>query len=264
MFPGRRLLPLPVILLLASGMDAAFAQHHGGDRAREHAPAARMSGDEAGGPFRVRSFGTYLNMIGRRDYAPRVALSEIEKLGATEAVGAVSGLRGEITIIGGRTVVSYGGCDGCPPVHAETATFLGIGKVAEWAAPIPIPADLSGHALDDFILTQAKEASLDLSKSFPVRLRGTLIGVEMHVVEAPNPDFTGHGSGMPMAKQDEYRHASLVGDVVGLYAPRERQGELTHPGEFFHFHWVNAERTRTAHIDAFGMRKGAELILPKR
>lgn len=259
----RPTLALASILLVFS--PAVVLAQHGGHDGSQHASAASMSGPEAQGAFVVRSFGAYRNMLQKRDYAPKVILGEAKALGATDAVGAVSSLRGEITMIDGRFVVSYGGgCTNCPSPHSETATLLGAGQVTEWSQAILLPADLSGKALDDFIIAQAKSAGLDTSKPFPVRLKGTLINVAMHVIEAPNAGFTGHGSNVPMAKQDEYKHATLTGEVVGLYAPADMQGVLSHPGEPFHFHWVDDQRTRTAHLDAFGMQKGAMLVLPKR
>lgn len=204
-------------------------------------------------------------MVRKQDYALKAVLGEVKALGATDAVGALTGLRGEITMIDGRFVVSYGGgCANCPPAHTETATLLAAGKVTEWSRPIVIPADLSGKVLDDFIIAQAKSAGFDMSRPFPVRLKGTLVDVAMHIIEAPNPGFAGHGSKVPMAKQDEYKHPNLTGEVVGFYAPADMQGVLSHSGEPFHFHWVDDQHTRTAHLDAFGMLKGAMLSLPKR
>jgi hypothetical protein len=86
----------------------------------------------------------------------------------------------------------------------------------------------------------------------------------MHVIASPNPKFTGHGSKEPMAFQENIVAASLDGgEVVAIYVPEPQQGVITHPGEPFHYHWVDAGRTRTTHLDAFGMAKGSQLILPE-
>jgi alpha-acetolactate decarboxylase len=111
---------------------------------------------------------------------------------------------------------------------------------------------------------QAKEAGFDLGKPFPIRMRGTLINVAMHVLRAPNPGFKGHGSDHPMADQENVSAAHLEGEVVGFFAPETAQGVIGHPGEAFHSHWVDNRRTRTAHLDAFGMTKGSQLVLPER
>jgi alpha-acetolactate decarboxylase len=85
----------------------------------------------------------------------------------------------------------------------------------------------------------------------------------MHVIRGPNPSFKGHGSGHAMTDQENIVAGSIEGNVVGFYAPPDLQGVVTHPGEPFHFHWVDVGHTRTAHLDAFTMKKGALLLLPK-
>jgi hypothetical protein len=126
-----------------------------------------------------------------------------------------------------------------------------------------MPSDLVGKDLDSFIIASAKAAGLDLDRPFPGRLKGSLISVRMHVVRGANPGFKGHGSTHPMADQEDVAAERIDGEVVGFYAPQGAQGIITHPGEPFHYHWVDGARTRTAHLDAFGMAKGAMLVLPQ-
>jgi hypothetical protein len=230
-----------------------------------HNAASPGTGSEPMGAYQVRAYGAFRLFMQKQDYSPKVSLEDARTTGATDGVGAASGLRGEITLIDGRYVVSYGGgCKGeCPSPHTEAAGLLGTGQVKNWHSPILVPERLVGKALEDFVTARAKAKGIDLERPFPVRLKGTLVDVQMHVIEAPNPAFTGHGSKMRMAKQDEFTHAQIAGEIVGIYAPSTMHGIVTHPGERFHFHWIDVTRTRTAHLDAFGMEKGAELLLPK-
>lgn len=166
-------------------------------------------------------------------------------------------------MVEGKLLVSYGRpCPNCVAPAAEKATLLATGRVKTWKPAIILPNDLSGAALDTFIIEKAREAGLDVGQGFPVRLAGSLIDVKMHVLSAANPNFKGHGSGHAMAEQQEIAVARIEGEVVGFYAPSPLQGVITHPGEAFHFHWLDTARTRTAHLDAFGMARGALLLLP--
>ncbi|MGE3643603.1 MAG: acetolactate decarboxylase [Beijerinckiaceae bacterium] len=246
-------LSLPATMLLA--------QHHGGTPA-PHAKA--QTGDGPMGSFSVRAYGQFRLFFQRQDYTPKISLRAARAANPTDAVGALSELRGEISMIDGRYIISYGGgCTNCPPPHDEKAGLLGTARVNTWHEAVLLPDTLEGKALDEFIIAQAKAKGIDTGKPFPVRLSGQLVNVKMHVIEAPNKGFTGHGSVIPMAKQDEFTHERITGLVVGFYAPRSMFAVLTHPGEPFHFHWIDEGRTRTAHLDAFGMEKGASLLLPK-
>lgn len=203
-------------------------------------------------------------MIHMQDFSAKVQLKSVMQGGATEAVGAAAGLRGEITAIDGKLLLTYGTpCMTCGHPGEEHATLLVNAKVSAWRAPVTLQADLAGPALDSWIMDQAKAAGLDVTKPFPVRLGGTLTNVKMHVIRAFNASFKGHGSGHAMADQEDIAAAKIDGEVVGFYAPPDAQGVITHPGEPFHYHWVDVGRTRTAHLDAFGMMKGAQLLLPQ-
>lgn len=217
------------------------------------------------GAFRVRAYGAFRLFMQKQDYAPKIGLAEAQAKGATDGIGALSGLRGEISLVDGRYILSYGGgCKGsCPAAQAEQSALLGTATVKAWHAPVLLPETLIGKALEDFIIAAAKGRGIDTKTPFPLRMKGALVKVEMHVIEAPNDGFTGHGSKVHMAKQDEFKHERILGDVVGFYAPSTMHGVLTHPGELFHFHWIDESRTRTAHLDAFGMDKGAQLVLPR-
>ena len=244
-----------VLLSLAT---ATVAQHAGG-----HLPAGGAATSEAMGPFSVRVFGAFRNFMQKQDYSATVALPEVRANGTTEAVGALSGLRGEITIVDSVPIVSYGGCPTCTLKHGETAALLGVAKVGSWVEGSVFPADLAGKERDDFILAEARKVGMDGTQPFPIRLTGPLVKVEMHVIEGPNAGFTGHGSKVHMAKQDNYRHAEIDGLVIAFFAPPGLQGALTHPGEPFHYHWVAKDRRLTAHLDAFSVKAGTRLWLPK-
>ncbi|MFN3889913.1 MAG: acetolactate decarboxylase [Beijerinckiaceae bacterium] len=254
-----------LVIFLACSVFAAtaMAQHPG----QHHSSPLPQKADETPAPmglFGVRAFGEFRLFFQKKDYTAKIELDAARRTNPTDAVGALSDLRGEVSMIDGRYIVSYGGgCATCPPPHEEKAGLLGTARVNSWHDAIVLTETLEGKALEDFILMQAKSRSLDVAKPFPVRLSGQLVNVKMHVIEAPNAGFTGHGSAVPMAKQDEFSHKRIAGAVVGFYAPPAMFAVLTHPGEPFHFHWIDEGRTRTAHLDAFGMEKGAMLLLPK-
>jgi hypothetical protein len=267
-----------VVATILSG-SAVLAQHAGQKEHQGSGGHGRAAGQEYTaqpnftGPFNIAVHGAFQRMVQQKDYAAKVALKEILDARQTDAVGAASELRGEITAIDGKLLLTYGKpCPTCPAAEVEQATLLASAKVKAWQQPVVLPSDLAGSALDGFIMARAKQAGIDVTKPFPIRLKGTLVDVKMHVISAPNPAFKGHGHAPAhgaggghggMALQDDISAKSIEGEVVGFYAPAHAQGVITHPGEPFHYHWVDLARTRTAHLDAFGMSKGASLLLPR-
>lgn len=230
-----------------------------------HRPAAMAPNGLIAGPFDLRIYGAFRNMMRQQDFAPKVQLKTVMKSGATKAVGAAAGLRGEITVIDGKLLLTYGKpCATCGHPGKDHATLLATAKVSAWQRPVALPRGLAGHILDAFIIEQARTRGLDLSKPFPIRMKGTLTSVKMHVIRGANPAFKGHSSGHPMAHMNRITAEQIDGEIVAFYAPANLQGIITHPHKPFHYHWVDAGRTRTAHLDAFGMAAGAQLLLPAR
>ena len=216
-------------------------------------------------PFGFKAYGVFSRMITQRSYLPVVALKDAADGRVTDAVGAVSGLRGEISMIEGRLIVSYGVDCGasCPAATSETATLLATASARNWR-PVPIGQDLDAKAVETFIRDQAKANGLDENKPFPFRVNGAITNFVMHVNAAPNPRFKGHGSFDEMAVTGLAKGPRLAGSVVGFYAPPPLQGVITHGGDDFHSHYVDEARTTTAHLDSFGIAAGSTLLLPKQ
>src|SRR5450830_789370 len=216
-------------------------------------------------PFGFEAYGVFSTMITQRNYLAVVALKDAVDARATDAVGAVSGLRGEISMIEGRLIISYGAECGtaCASAASETATLLATATARNWR-PVPIDKDLDAKAVESFIREQAKANGLDETKPFPFRINVALTNFVMHVNAAPNPRFKGHGSFDEMAVTGLAKGPRVAGSVVGFYAPPALQGVITHMGEFFHSHYVDEQRTMTAHLDSFGIAAGSTLMLPRQ
>ena len=226
--------------------------------------AVPAQAESAEDPFGFKAYGVFSRMITQRNYLPVVALKDAVDGRATDAVGAVSGLRGEISVIEGKLIVSYGVDCGssCPAATSETATLLATASAQHWLA-VAIDKDLDAKAVEAFIRSQAKASGLDENKPFPFRINGAITDFVMHVNAAPNPRFKGHGSFDEMAVTGLAKGPRLAGSVVGFYAPPALQGVITHGGDYFHSHYVDEQRSTTAHLDSFGVAAGSTLMLPK-
>jgi hypothetical protein len=86
------------IALVVVGGHLATAQHA---QPSHPAPAATRA-------FSIESFRAFRNLMLQGDFNSKASLANIMAKQPTTGVGAVSGVRGEITILDGNLVVTYG------------------------------------------------------------------------------------------------------------------------------------------------------------
>jgi len=216
-------------------------------------------------PPLVKDYGSFLGMLQRQDYAPKVPLKEAIAGPGWYAIGALADLRGEITVLDGRVLLSFGksmdGKIGQREAGEAQATLLASAKVEDWHS-ISIPRAMNQNELHAFILDQAAASGLAADRPWPFLIRGDILDYRWHVIAEPHPDFGGHGSKAPMARQFETAGARMTAEVVGFHAGEALAGIISHPGERFHAHLTDPARTLAGHLDAYGVAKGALLLLP--
>jgi hypothetical protein len=211
-------------------------------------------------PYDIEAFGVFCDMVLRGDFTPKVAIGSVMSRLPSTGVGAVSGARGEITIAGGKLIISYGKPDAHPAPDAETAALLATGKVKEWQTA-RIDADVAPSAVAALLAQSARAHGLDPEKSFPFELHGTVGPYVMHVNAGPIDGP--HGMGLPIAITADRKGDDIAGGVAGLYVSPDLIGIVTHGGERTHAHWVSPDGQSTAHLDLWGIKAGTTLMLPK-
>lgn len=213
-----------------------------------------------GGPFDIATYGAFRDLIMQGDFSPKTTLEAAMAKRPTTGVGAIAQARGEITLIDGQLIVSYGRQQASTPTGGESAALLATGKAAAWHT-IPVVLDVEPDKVEAFLVNRARAYGIDPDKSFPFQLTGAVAPYVMHVNAAP----TGgpHGMGRPMAIAVERRGAEVAGRVAGFYVSASLVGIVTHHGERIHAHWVAADASETTHLDRWGIKSGSVLMLPK-
>jgi hypothetical protein len=211
-------------------------------------------------PYSVETFGMFRNMMLTGDFTAKVQLGAAMAKHPTTGVGAVADARGEITIYDGRLIISYGKSGEHSAANAESASLLVIGSASGWEI-VPVEKDVAQSDIEPYIAAAARARGIDSGKSFPFEVRGTLASYLMHV----NVEPTGgpHGMGLPMAITLESKGDQIDGRAAGLYVSADLMGIATHGGERIHAHWVSPDGKSTAHLDHWGLKAGASLLLPK-
>lgn len=178
----------------------------------------------------------------------------------TTGIGALAGARGEITILDGKLVVSYGKSDVEPPAAGETAALLATGTAAAWQV-ITVDHDIEPDKIEAYLVNRARAFGLDPERSFPFQFSGVIAPYALNVNAAPTNGS--HGIDRPMAISVRRKGDTIGGHVAGLYVSPDLVGIVTQGGERIHSHWVASDRSETAHLDRWGIKAGSVLMLPK-
>lgn len=211
-------------------------------------------------PYDIETFGAFRMLVLAGDFSPKVGLGAAMAKRPTIGVGAVADARGEITIHDGELVVSYGREGAHPEPEADSAGLLTIGKVPAWQT-VTIDRDVAPGEIESFLSSTAAQHGLDGQGPFPFQVRGTLLSYVMHVNAAPTNGP--HGMGQPIAITAQSKGDALPGEVAGFYVSPDLVGIVSHGGERTHSHWIAPDGRATAHLEAWGLKSGAQLRLPR-
>ena len=175
----------------------------------------------------------------------------------TVGVGALAGLAGEVTIVGGRalvaTAVAGGRAATRPARDGDRAALLVVADVPVWE-DVPLGDVASYHDLDRALAERLRARGVDPAEPTPVRVRGRAPRLSFHVIAGACPiaDPTGPAP---------WRFSGAADDVelVGFYV-EGAAGRLTHHTHRSHLHAITREGT--GHLDEVAL-VDAVLSLPR-
>ena len=136
-------------------------------------------------------YGEMHKVIGQQQHQPRVRLSELTEKPNFYGVGALAGLKGEISVIDSRATVSMVnsnhaiealGSEGTGP----EATMLIGAYIKEWIE-IPITEQLSDSDLDSLIKRRLRSLRGGPMEPTMFRVVGEFSNIDMHVINGACP-----------------------------------------------------------------------------
>jgi alpha-acetolactate decarboxylase len=212
-------------------------------------------------PFNVRMHGTYRAMTVDGDFSPKVRLGDVMSEWPIVGVGAIAEAAGEITILDGKLILSYGREGERPRPESEQAALLVVGSTPDWDE-LPVAHDVPPQDVERYIAGAAASHGIAAETTLPFEVRGMVIAYAMHVNAAPSEGP--HGMRQPMAVSVERSGEELAGTVAGVFVAPELMGIATQGRERTHAHWVSDDETATAHLDRWGIKGGSRLLLPAK
>lgn len=218
----------------------------------------------SGGPVpEVRVYGALHEIMHAGDRRPRVKLSAVAPGPHAYAIGALSELRGEVTVLDDEIWLAHARDGAAPPqcVRAsdEEATLLVAVRVERWSERA-LAAPASAATLDEVLAQLAQQASWPADQVLPVLVEGELTELRYHVVNGEQAGAS-HEEHLRGAVRGE--RARAHGKLVGFFS-RAHQGVFTHRGSHSHFHVVLDDGSATGHVDAVALPAGTVVRFPSR
>jgi acetolactate decarboxylase len=218
-------------------------------------------------PTSLVQYGGMHETIGQEKHQARVGLAELLKRPHFYAVGALAGLKGEITILDSKAVVTTVNANGKPSRQANGQATLLVGQSVSAWKEVKIDEDIPQERIDETIGKLAAQNGINTSRPFFFMIEGECTEVHLHVINGACP-MRARMKKEAMAqsrKPFEYETEAVKATVVGVYA-RDSVGKLTHPGTSQHAHLIYPDpatkQQMTGHLEEYGVKKGATLKLP--
>lgn len=212
----------------------------------------------------ITQYGAMRAVMREGQVEPRVVLCDVVSKSNRYAIGALSGLAGEITIDDGAVWVTRNDAGnpvttGPECVAGDQATLLSVGTIDSLQSTT-IDKQLGGDELEAAIRGASDRAGNQGTAPFMFVIDGTASSLDAHVIDGTclHADPSAKGLKFAIANPTEVR-------IVGLYADGQG-GVLTHHGSSVHMHVIltNNGKKMTAHIDSVTLNAGARLGVQRR
>ncbi len=210
----------------------------------------------------IRQWGTMQEVLKAGRTEARVDIRKVAEPNGAVGIGALEGLRGEVTFVDGRVWLAAhakGSKGELPASVHDSATLLTVAYVPNWVR-ISISEEVLPHDFDGFLREAARKAGVDIRRPFPFVVEGRM-SVEAHVIRGQCA-HAGAGATEPAIPPDRFSRAHAQATLVGFYAGGA-EGALTHHGSATHVHVViHGEPPLSGHVDSVTIVAGAVLRLP--
>ncbi len=180
------------------------------------------------------------------------------------AIGALADLAGEVTVLDGRTVLSYPDGDGVKAVSPgpadAAATLLVAAEVPAWTS-VSLSEPIAWDTFDAQLGALAEKAGMSLDGRFPFLIEGEVSDLRWHVIDGSKLTGGGGSHQDHLAAAVRQQADVATATLVGFYSAHD-QGVFTHMGSKTHVHAVMGEPVTTGHVDHVVVPAGAVVRFP--
>jgi len=191
----------------------------------------------------------------------RISLAQISTKPHAFAVGAITDLEGEITIIDGQILVATtrNGLTVTSRASNKTdsATLLTLSYVENWVKDT-IPAKMD---FEKAVEEVARRNGINTDEPFPFYVYANTTSYDIHVINGFCPVATPDLSTEDQPWRLHGEKTSML--VIGFFA-KNQEGVMTHHGSNLHMHGVDSsEKTLiSGHLDSIEVVPGSSIFVP--
>lgn len=183
-----------------------------------------------------------------------IAMDSLSALG-TYGMGPLEHMRGEITLVDGRShVARVAGDSLAVSVDSEAkAPFFVHARVSHWEEVV-LPTEVqNAEQLDAFLAKRSGD------EPFFFRLNGRFEEMDVHAWDLPaDSTFTGPVEGARYKRHFSFKEAE--GEVVGVFS-RHHRTVFTHHDSFIHLHFLSSDGRVMGHVDGLKLAPKEVVLL---
>ena len=214
----------------------------------------------------VQVYGALRAMFHQGQTGTMVALNSMLPNPSLYAVGALTDLAGEVTVIGGTAYLSYP--ESADSTRTETAaassagaTLLVVAEVPSWRS-VTTQNPIRFEELDASMRALATAAGMSLDARFPFLLEGDFEDLQWHVIDGKRlkAGETSHQDHLAAAVTRRLHRTSAT--LLGFYSERDER-VFTHAGSRTHIHCMIGEPLASGHVDHVVIPAGTTVKFPE-
>ena len=181
------------------------------------------------------------------------------------ALGALAGLAGEVTVLGGTAYLTYP--QGTDQARTEMAASSDAGAALLVAARVPdwrtvrMSSGTSFAELDEAIAKLAESVGWGADARYPFLMEGEFEALRFHVIDGTRLPAGGGAHGDHATASVQLERPRAAARVLGFYSPRD-EGIITHMGSRTHLHCVLEEPLASGHVDHLVVPAGTAVRFP--
>lgn len=193
-------------------------------------------------------------MAGERD--AKIDLATLSERKNLYALGPMTGLAGEITVIDSRPSLARVGPSGAPQIEQSFeggAPFLVWSSVRNWRdhalpASVQSVADLEGHL-------SKLAAEKGWPAAFPFTIAGRFDTIHFHILNAkPDAPFPA-GQAAHREIQARFESGPSQATLIGFFSTAH-EGVFIHRGALTHIHFQDRDSALSGHVDELALGAG--------